>query len=289
MKKAGMCIGVFMVLLLTVGVYTTQAEVTGGMNGTWLKFTGVVKGIEFADGPGSTEAGRNDNDSIKVYGCIVDGLFYDNQFFVQLYEKARTATPAGAAVFQKSAGTANKFAGWFNMNLMEDYNPDTPAIYTTSVSVPGEMTINRGRVDQINFRGFGGQVEKEPAGDYVGYALYGVKKLSAKTATARSLPFSEATACPSGYVIQVKKTTDAIGLHNGIITPAGPWVPVDAGASQQFTITTTVDCTGVAVYLDGETGTPTYYQPCVSPPGEVNFSPVTLSPNANHSIWVVFD
>ena len=170
MKKISICIGVFMVLFLAVGVYTAQAQVTG-LNGTWLKFTGKLKGMEFSGGPGSTEKGKNDNDSIKLYGCVVDGPFYDNQFFVQLYEKERTAIRAGDAVFQKSAGTEDKFAGWFSMKLMEGYNPLNPDEYTTSVSAPGEMTIKN---DKIKFKGFGGQAEKEPAGTYTGYALYGV-------------------------------------------------------------------------------------------------------------------
>jgi|GEM_PF-1108581 len=290
MKKATMCIGVFIVLFLAVGVYTVQAEVTSGLNGTWLKFTGSFKGMEFAGGPGSENAGRNDSDSITLYGCVVDGPFFDNQFFVQFYERASTATPAGVGVFEKKAGTADKFAGWFTMNLMEGYVPATPDIYTDTISVPGEITINRNRldnIDKIKFRGFGGQAKKEPAGSYTGYALYGVKKLNAKTATAGSLPFGEDTECPTGYVIQVKKTDD--GVHIGTIDPPGPWVPVAAGVSQAFTITTTVDCTTVSVYLDGETETPTYSQPCVQPPGEVNFSPFTISPGANHSILVQFD
>jgi len=99
MKKATMCIGVFIILFLAVGVYTVQAEVTGGLNGTWLKFTGSLKGMEFAGGPGS-EVGRNDSDSITLYGCAVDGPFYDNQFFVQFYESASTGTPAGVGVFE---------------------------------------------------------------------------------------------------------------------------------------------------------------------------------------------
>jgi hypothetical protein len=285
-----MCIGVFIVLFLSVGVYTVQAEVAAGLNGTWLKFTGSVKGMEFVEGLGSEEAGRNDNDSIRLYGCVVDGPFYDNQFFVQLYERGITAIPAGAGIFEKKAGTADKFAGWFTMNLMESYDPANPSEYTTSISVPGEMRINRnrlGNIDKIKFKGFGGQAEKEPAGLYAGYALYGVKKFSAITATKRSLPFDENTACPSGYVIQVKKTDD--GVHTGTIEPAGSWVPVAAGVSQEFTITTTVDCTSVSVWIDNNTGDPDYNHPCVTPPGVVNFSPVTLSPNANHSIWVAFD
>ena len=42
---------------------------------------------------GQQRTGKNDNDSIKLYGCVVDGPFFDNQFFAQLYEKERTATP----------------------------------------------------------------------------------------------------------------------------------------------------------------------------------------------------
>lgn len=286
MKKATLYIGVFIVFFLAVGVYMAQADVTGGMNGTWLKFTSSFKGMEFADGPESTVAGVNDNDSIKLYGCLVDGPFYDKKFFIQVYEKTKTTTPAGAAVFQKSAGTEDKFAGWFSMNLMEDYNPATPAIYTTSVSVPGEMTIKRGRTDQISFKGFGGQAEKEPAGAYTGYASYGVKKFIAKTTTARSLPFDEDTACPSGYVIQVKKTDD--GVHTGTISPAGPWVPVAANADQAFTITTTEDNTAVYVYVDGNIITPVYENTSTGAAGftyTYTFSVV----GANHSIWVDFD
>jgi hypothetical protein len=296
MKKMVMCVGIFMVLFLVVGVYSVQAVVADGLNGTWLKFTGSFKGKEFVEGPGSEEAGRNDNyHSIKLYGCVVDGSFYDNQFFVQFYENASTATPAGVGVFEKKAGTAEKFAGWFTMNLMEGYVPANPDEYTTSISVPGEMTIKRNsldNIDSIKFKGFYGQAERKPEKEenptiYTGYGLYGVKKLSAKTATKKSLPFDENTACPAGYVIHVKKTDD--GVHTGTISPAGPWVPVAAGVSQAFTITTTVDCTTVSVYLDGETETPTYSQPCVQPPGEVNFSPFTISPGANHSILVQFD
>ncbi|MBP1746545.1 MAG: hypothetical protein H6Q54_1160 [Deltaproteobacteria bacterium] len=293
MKKATMCIGVFIVLFLAVGVYMVQAEVTSGLNGTWLKFTGSLKGMEFVEGPGSEEAGRNDNDSIKLYGCAVDGPFFDNQFFVQFYEKASTATPAGVGVFEKKAGTADKFAGWLNMRLMEDYDPAAPDTYTDNISVPGEMTIKRNNLDninKINFKGFGGHGEKRPTnpqGPYTGYALYGVKKLNGQSATAKSLPFDENTACPAGYVIQVKKTDD--GVHTGTIDPPGPWVPVAAGVSQAFTITTAVDCTTVSVWLDNNTGVPDYIHPCVTPPGAVNFNPVTISPGANHSILVQFD
>ena len=289
MKKALICISSFVVLFLVMGVNMTQADVTGGMNGTWLKFTASLKGMEFADGSESTIAGVNDNESIKLYGCLVDGDFYDKKFFIQVYEKAKTAVPSGAAVFQKSAGTEDKFAGWFSMNLMEDYNPATPALYTTSVSVPGEMTIKRGRTDQISFKGFGGQAEKNPTvplGDYTGYALYGVKKFNAKTAKATSLPFDEDTACPSGYVIQVKKTDD--GVHTGTVSPAGPWVSVAANADQAFTITTTEDNTAVYVYVDGNIITPVYENTSTGAAGftyTYTFSVV----GANHSIWVDFD
>jgi len=286
MKKATMCIGVFIVLFLAVGVYTVQAEVTSGLNGTWLKFTGSFKGMEFAGGPGSENAGRNDSDSITLYGCVVDGPFFDNQFFVQLYERVRTATRAGAAVFQKSAGTANGFAGWFSMKLMDDYNPAAPDIYTTTILAPGEMTINRGSTDKIKFKGFGGQVEKEPAvpaGVYTGYALYGVKRLNAKTVTARSLPFNEATACPAGYVIQVKNTDD--GDHTGTITPPGPWVDVTTGFSQQFTITVNASGTYVKVYKDNVL-IANYDD--VSPADTI--PPITIdSDGNNHSFWVDFD
>jgi hypothetical protein len=279
MKKISICIGVFMVLFLAVGVYTAQAQVTG-MNGTWLKFTGKLKGMEFSGGPGSTEAGNNGNDSIKLYGCVVDGPFFDNQFFVQLYEKERTATRAGDAVFQKSAGTEDKFAGWFSMKLMEGYNPLNPDEYTTSVSAPGEMTIKN---DKIKFKGFGGQAEKEPARAYTGYALYGVK-LEAKTATAKSLPFDEATACPDGNIIQVKKTDN--GVHTGIITPAGPWVPVASNVVPQFIISSGVvlPCTSFNVYVDGTT---TPYNP--SSDCAVLPYTFTLPPGANHSVLVNFD
>jgi len=281
MKKLTICIGVFMVLFLAVGVYTAQAQVTG-LNGTWLKFTGKLKGMEFSGGPGSTGEGRNDNDSFKLYGCVVDGPYYDNQFFVQLYEKERTATRAGDAVFQKSAGTEDKFAGWFNMKLMEDYNPLNPDEYSTSVSAPGEMTI---RNDKIKFKSFGGQAEKEPAGAYRGYALYGVK-LDATTATAKSLPFDESTPCRYVNIIQVKVTDDGVGT--GIITPAGPWVPVASNVVQEFTIIPSIDvCTFFNVYEDGNTTTPTYRRLDCLVPGQ-SYT-ISLSPaGVNHSIWVEF-
>ena len=75
MKKISLCIGFFMVFLLLVSVYTARADVTG-MNGTWLKFTGKIKGMEFSGGPGSTEDGKNDKGSVKLYGCVVDGPFF---------------------------------------------------------------------------------------------------------------------------------------------------------------------------------------------------------------------
>jgi hypothetical protein len=280
MKKISICIGVFMVLFLAVGVYTAHAQVTG-LNGTWLKFTGKLKGMEFSGDPGSTEKGRNDNDSIKLYGCVVDGPYYDNQFFVQLYEKEKTAIRAGDAVFQKSAGTEDKFAGWLNMRLIEDYNPLNPNEYTTSVSAPGEMTIKN---DKINFKGFGGQAEKEPARTYTGYALYGVK-LDAKTATAKSLPFDESTPCPAGNIIQVKKTDN--GVRTGIITPAGPWVPVASNINQTFDIITIVDCTSVTVYIEGNTTTPLFSNSCVQPAG-LAYTYI-FGAGTNHSIWVEFD
>ncbi len=241
MKKAGMFIGFLMVFLLMMGVYNAQSQVTE-LNGTWLKFTGSLKGMEFINGPGSEEAGRNDNDPIKLYGCVVDSpYFFDNQFFVQLYENKRSAaTRAGAAVFQKSAGMADNFAGWFSMNLMDGYVPATPDVYSTSISAPGQMTIRR---DKINFKGFGGQAERLPGGDYSSYALYGAK-LNAKTVTAKSLPFDKDTACPAGYVIHVKNTDD--GDHTGTINPAGPWVDVTTGFTQQFIIT--VNASGTLLY-----------------------------------------
>jgi hypothetical protein len=280
MKKVSMCMGFFMVFFLIICVYTARADVTG-LNGTWLKFSGKLKGVEFSGGPGSTESGRNDNDSYKLYGCVVDGPYYDNQFFIQLYEKEKPAIRAGDAVFQKSAGTVDKFAGWLNMKLMEDYNPLNPNEYTTSASAPGEMTINN---DKIKFKAFGGQAEKQPAGAYTGYGLYGVK-LDAKTATAKSLPFDESTPCPAGNIIQVKKTDN--GARTGIITPAGPWVPVASNINQTFDIITISDCTSVTVYIEGNTTTPLYSNPCVQPAGPAYT--YTFGSGINHSIWVVFD
>jgi hypothetical protein len=296
MKKATMCIGFFIVLFLAVGVYTVQAVVADGLNGTWLKFTGSLKGMEFAEGPGSEEAGRNDNDSIKLYGCVVDGPFFDNQFFVQFYEKASAATPAGVGVFEKKAGTADKFAGWFTMNLMEGYVPATPDIYTDTISVPGEMTIKRnnlGNINKINFKGFGGHGEKRPTnppGPYTGYALYGVKKLNGQSATAKSLPFDENTACPSGYVIQVTKESRD-GTHIGIITyegtntEAGFWVPVAAGASQGFTVTTTVNGTSIYVYVDGSK----VYEDASAQDAGLTYTYTFPVVSANHSFRVEFD
>jgi len=289
MKKTIVCFGVFVVLFLVVSVYTVHAQVVDGLNGTWLKFTGSLKGMEFAGGPGSEEVGQNDNDSVKLYGCAVDGPFYDNQFFLQLYEKAGTANPAGRAVFEKSAGIEDKFAGWFTMNLMEGYEPATPNVYSDTISVPGEMTIKRnnlGNIDKINFKGFGGHAKKEPAGLYTGYALYGVKKLIAKSATAKSLPFDENTECPAGYVIQVKKTDD--GVHTGTITPAGPWVPVSTGADQVFTITTTSDNTAVYIYVDSDITTPDYENTSTGDAG-FTYAYTFSAINANRSIWVRFD
>jgi hypothetical protein len=279
MKKMVMCVGIFMVLFLVVSVYTAQAQVTG-LDGTWLKLTGNLKGMGFADGTSSTEAGRNDNASIKLYGCVVDGPFFDDQFFVELYEKEKTATRAGLAVFQKSCGAEDEFAGWFSLRLMDGFNPANPDVYTTSVSAPGEMRIKNYKID---FKGFGGQVEKVPAGAYAGYALYGVKKLNAKTATAKSLPFDEATACPAGNLIQVKKTDN--GVRTGIIDPAGPWVPVASDVNQEFTITPSVDsCTFFRVYIDGNTETEFYsYVSC-----EPFTYTYTFNAGFNHSIWVEF-
>jgi hypothetical protein len=281
MKKVAICIGFLMAFSLVVSVHAALADVTG-MNGTWLKFDGKIKGMEFSGGAGSAEAGKNDKGSVKLYGCVVDGSFFDNQFFTQLYEKARTATPAGHAVFQKSAGTEDNFAGWFSMKLMEGYDPLNPDVYITSVSAPGEMKIKR---DDIGFKGFGGQAEKGPAGAYAGYALYGVDKLDAKTASSRSLPFDEGTPCPAGNIIQVKKT-DA-GIPSGIITPGGPWVSVATNVNQVFTVSTIVDCTSVTVYVEGNTVTPLYQNNCVTPAG-LAFSH-TFNAGANHSIWVDFN
>ena len=278
MKKLTICIGIFMVLFLAVGVYTAQAQVTG-LNGTWLKFTGKLKGMEFSGGPGSTDTGRNDNDSTKIYGCVVDGPFFDNQFFTQLYEKERTAIRAGDAVFQKSAGTEDKFAGWFSMKLMEGYNPLNPDEYTTSVSAPGEMTIKN---DKIKFKGFWWTSRKTTCRGLPGYALYGVK-LDAQTATAKSLPFDEATPCPAGNIIQVKKTDNGFGI--GTITPAGPWVPVASNVVPQFIISTSVvlPCTSFNVYVDNTT-TPS------NPSSDCAVLPYTfpLTPGLNHSVWVEF-
>ena len=179
-----------------------------------------------------------------------------------MYEKERTAIRAGDAVFQKSAGTEDKFAGWFSMKLMEGYNPLNPDEYTTSVSAPGEMTIKN---DKIKFKGFGGQAEKQPAGAYLGYALYGVK-LDAKTATAKSLPFDESTPCPAGNIIQVKKTDNGVGT--GIITPAGPWVPVASNVVPAIYYHPPVCRLYLFnVYVDGNTTTPTYIPARLFPAG----------------------
>jgi hypothetical protein len=279
MKKVSICIGFLMAFSLAVSVPAALADVTG-MNGTWLKFDGKIKGMEFSGGPGSTEAGKNDKGSVKLYGCVVDGPFFDNQFFTQLYEKAGTATPAGHAVFQKSAGTEDNFAGWFSMKLIEGYDPLNPDVYVTSVSAPGEMKIKR---DDLDFKGFGGQAEKGPAGAYTGYALYGVDKLDAKTASSRSLPFDEGTPCPAGNIIQVKKTDNGFGM--GTITPAGPWVPVASNVVPQFIISTSVvlPCTSFNVYVDGTT-TP------YNPSSDCAVLPYTfpLTPGLNHSVWVEF-
>jgi len=278
MKKVTLYIGIFIVFFLVVGAYMAQAQVTE-LNGTWLKFTGSLKGMEFTGGPGSEEAGKNDNDSIKLYGCVVDSpAFFDNQFFVQVYEKQKNATRAGAAVFQKSAGTEDKFAGWFSMKLMDGYVPADPNVYSTSASAPGEMTIKK---EKINFKGFGGQAEKV-GGGYTGYALYGVK-LNAKTVTAKSLPFSMDTPCPAGYVIHVKNTDD--GDHTGTITPPGPWVDVTTGFTQVFTVTVNASGTYVKVYKDNVL-IANYDD--VSPSDII--PPITIdSDGNNHSLRVDFD
>jgi hypothetical protein len=293
MKKVSLYIGIFIVFFLAVGVYMAQAVVADGLNGTWLKLTGSIKGLEFAGGPGSEEVGKNDNDSLKLYGCILDGPFYDNQFFVQLYEKASDAIPAGVGVFEKKAGTADKFAGWFTMNLMVGYVPANPYEYTTSLSVPGEMTIKRnnlGNIDKVKFKGFYGQAEKKPEKEvnptiYTGYALYGVKKINAESATKKSLPFDENTACPAGHIINVKKIDD--GVHTGSIEPAGPWVPVSTGADQAFTITTTSDNTAVYVYVDNIEA-PVYENTSTGDAG-FTYTYTFSAVNANRSIWVRFD
>ena len=279
MKKTLVCLVVFTVLFLVANICVAQAQVTG-LNGTWLKFTGSLKGMRFTNGPGSEELGRNDKDSIRLYGCVVDSpYFFDNQFFVQLYKSKRNAIRAGAAVLQKPDGTADNFAGWFNMNLMDEYNPATPNVYSTSISTPGQMTIRR---DKIKFKGFGGQAEKI-GGGYTGYALYGVKNMSAKTVNENNVPLSKYISCPAGYVINVKNTDD--GDHTGTITPPGPWVDVTTGYSQVFNIKVNAPGTYVYVYIDNELK---YYYPDVYPADTI--PPVTIdSDGENHSLWVHFD
>ena len=279
MKKTLVCLVVFTVLFLVANICVAQAQVTG-LNGTWLKFTGSLKGMRFTNGPGSEELGRNDKDSIRLYGCVVDSpYFFDNQFFVQLYKSKRNAIRAGAAVFQKPDGTADNFAGWFNMNLMDEYNPATPNVYSTSISTPGQMTIRR---EKIKFKGFGGQAEKI-GGGYTGYALYGVKNMSAKTVNENNVPLSKYISCPAGYVINVKNTDD--GDHTGTITPPGPWVDVTTGYSQVFNIKVNAPGTYVYVYIDNELK---YYYPDVYPADTI--PPVTIdSDGENHSLWVHFD
>ena len=263
MKKFSLCIGAFLVLFLMFGGYTAQAQ--GDLqefNATWLKFSGNATGSELTGGEGSTSPAQKDNGSIQLYGCVVG--FPEGPAFIQVYEKDRTATGAGWATFSKKGGTADKFIGWFNLRLRDGFNPANPTDYTTQVVVPGEMTAKN---EKLNFKGYGGQAEKKPATGYDGYALYGVK-LGAKTATARSLPFDEATPCPwpaNTYRIQV------INPDGATVTPAGFIVVVESAGTQAFTVTPP-DGQVCTVSLDG----------AAPSAGPWEFTNVT----ANHSISV---
>jgi hypothetical protein len=82
MKKVSLCIGVFIVLFLAIGVHTAKAQDLSGLNGQWLNGAlKVQKGWVTANGTaGAPEKMQNSTE--KFYACVSRGCI-SNAIYVQ--------------------------------------------------------------------------------------------------------------------------------------------------------------------------------------------------------------
>ena len=72
MKKVSLCIGVFIVLFLAIGVHTVKAQDLSGLNGQWLNGTLKVQKGWVTDRTGTTSCPRKDAEFYGEVLCVCE-------------------------------------------------------------------------------------------------------------------------------------------------------------------------------------------------------------------------
>jgi hypothetical protein len=113
MKKVSLCIGVFIVLFLAIGVHTAKAQDLSGLNGQWLNGAlKVQKGWVTANGTaGAPEKMQNSTE--KFYACVRAGGASATLF---MFNKEGNPIADFTATIGWIAGTNDDFVGSMNID-----------------------------------------------------------------------------------------------------------------------------------------------------------------------------
>lgn len=197
MKKISLCIGVFMVLFLTVCVYAAPAP-RGDLrqlDGTWVQMTiKNQKGVEFI-GYDSTAAPENMNAGAeKIYVCMnVEQTAEANEFaFLTFFDKKGAAFGYGYLYWD--AGTDLDFLGWMGTYTANDVTYVAADYGPTDTYTYGPIRVKGRAIDQAKFQSMGGtygylqaSAVTETTGDY---AVFGVN-INGTIAKGKNIPSAD--------------------------------------------------------------------------------------------------
>lgn len=115
MKRVSLCIGVFLVLFLNIGVCTVQAQDLSGFNGQWLNTTLKMQNTWATDGSGTTTVPvKMKNTTEKFYACARAGGGSATLF---LFNREGTFIPDLTIHVGWIAGTDDDFVANLNISI----------------------------------------------------------------------------------------------------------------------------------------------------------------------------
>jgi len=130
MKKSFLCIGVFLVLLLLVDVYTVyaQGDLTA-YNGLWLKDVSTYRNVVWAGLPGSeTIPEKGSNEKYTTYTCMSVDPSTPDTINLRTYDTYGNYLNISGSLWWHSGTNTEFFA---NMELLSDDNLEYNTAYIT--------------------------------------------------------------------------------------------------------------------------------------------------------------
>lgn len=167
MKKISLCISVFVILFLAVGVYTAQAQADlSAFDGTWLKLTvKPQKGLEFTGYDSTAAPDKMKAGAEQIYACMdVDSTNPEGgleQAYLRLFDKQGTAI--GYGTLSWDAGTNLEFMGYLRAFIATDVtyvpNPDTgfPVELSWDTYLYGYVSVTGQSADKIKIKSISGE------------------------------------------------------------------------------------------------------------------------------------